>query len=254
MTEHGTPASASTAAGRSRLMADPIGDAGGRWLLAPEVLGRSKDHGYPNGFVYYFLGRGGVLGDVDANVVTAAFGFFRPELVRRMWELGLGVEPPRQAAVRYGAACAEYGRAHLAEFSAAGRFAELAERVVDGASVMGLPLFAGWRAEDRPDDVPARAQFTAHVMREWRGSAHVAAAAAAGLNPLESILARHGADRAKLFGWSEPFEDASHLAARREQCEAMTDEICGKALDASLDPAEQDELVDLAGQMLAQMT
>ena len=254
MTEHDTPVVPTTAAGRARLLADPIGDAGGRWLLAPEVLGPAKEHGYPNGFVYYFLGRGGVLGDVDADVVNAAFGFFRPALVRTMWELGRGVEAPRQAAARYGAACAEYGRVHLADFGAAERFTELAERVIDGASVLGLSLFAGWRAESRPNDAPARAQFMAHVMREWRGSAHVAAAAAAGLTPLESILARHGGDRAKLFGWSEPFDDASHLAARREHCETMTDEICGTALDACLASAEQEELVELSRQLLATMS
>jgi hypothetical protein len=240
-----------TAAARARRMADPIGDAGGRWLLSPEVLGSAKDHGYPNGFVYYFLGRGGVLGDVDADVVNASFGFFQPSLVRTMWELGLGVEPPRQAAARYGAACAEYGRNHLAGFAGAARFAELAERLVDGAPVMGLPLFAGWKAEARPDDAPARAQYLAHVLREWRGGAHVVAATASGLTPLESILSRHGADRAKLFGWGEAFEDMSHLADRREQCEVITDEICAVALNATLDSAEQDELVELAGRLPA---
>jgi hypothetical protein len=254
MTAHDTPADPATAAGRARLLADPIGDAGGRWLLAREVLDPAKGNGYPNGFVYYFLGRGGVLGDVDADVVTAAFGFFRPSPVRTMWELGLAVEPPRQAAARYGAACADYGRAHLAGFGGAGRFAALAERMVDAAPVIGLSLFAGWRAQDRPEDPAGRAQFMAHVLREWRGSAHVVAAAATGLTPLESILTRQGSDRAKLFGWSEPFDDVEHLAERREQCEATTDEICAMALDSSLDAAEQSELVDLSVQLLAAMS
>lgn len=246
-----TNRASSSAATAARQLGIPMGDVGGRWLLAPEVLGPSKDHGYPNGFVYYFLGRGGVLGDVDADVISAGFGFFQPSLVRTMWEQGLAVEGPRQAATRLGAACAGYGRARLAEFAGAARFIELAERLVDGAPVMGLPLFAGWRAEARPADAPARAFFLAHVLREWRGSAHIVAAAACGLTPLESILAGHGTDRAKMFGWGETFDDASHLTERRERCEALTDQICAVALEATLSPEEQHELVELATQMQA---
>jgi len=89
-----------------RMLAAPVGDVGGRWLVDREVLGPSRRFGYPNRYAYYLAGRGGVLGDVDADVAQAALGFFEPSMVRKTWEAGVGVEGARASAARYGAACA----------------------------------------------------------------------------------------------------------------------------------------------------
>ena len=61
-----------------RALTEPVGSLGGMWLLHPEVLGPCREAGYPNGYAYYVTGRGGVLGDVDADVISSAFGFFEP--------------------------------------------------------------------------------------------------------------------------------------------------------------------------------
>ena len=45
-------------------------------MLHPDTLTPGKAAGYPGGFAYYVVGRGGVLGDVDASVVVSAFAFF----------------------------------------------------------------------------------------------------------------------------------------------------------------------------------
>ena len=164
-----------------RALTEPIGDVGGMWMLHPEVLGPCRDAGYPNGYAYYIAGRGGVLGDVDADVVTSAFGFFDPALVRKMWESGIAVEGARAAGARYAAACAQFGRTRLQGFGAAGRLAELAGKVADGVDCTGLALFAAWRAEPRPDDAEARAFLLMHVLRELRGSVHIVAVVASGL-------------------------------------------------------------------------
>lgn len=243
------PAPGLTALEAARRIGGPAGEIGGRWLFSPEVLGTAKDNGYPNGFVYYFLGRGGVLGDVDADVISSAFGFFNPSIVRTMWDLGLAVEAPRTAARRYAQACGEYGSRHAAGFTGAARYVELVERLLDGASVLGLSLFAGWRAEQRPDDVYARAYFLTHLLREWRGSAHVAAVASVGITPLQSILTAHGGDRAKMFGWGDSFDDVAHLESQRGMCEERTDEICAIALDTTLDADERLELVNLIDEL-----
>ncbi len=50
-----------------RALAGPVGDLGGRWMLDREVLGPSRLFGYPNRYAYYLAGRGGVLGEVDAD-------------------------------------------------------------------------------------------------------------------------------------------------------------------------------------------
>ena len=109
-----------------RSLTGPVGSLGGAWMLHPEVLGPCREVGYPNGFAYYVTGRGGVLGDVDADVVSSAFGFFEPSLVRKLWEQGTAVESARASARRYGAACAEWGRSRYGTFAGIGRLAELA--------------------------------------------------------------------------------------------------------------------------------
>ena len=38
-------------------------------MLHQETMARAAENGYDNPFAFYFAGRGGVLGDVDAEVV-----------------------------------------------------------------------------------------------------------------------------------------------------------------------------------------
>jgi hypothetical protein len=236
-----------------RAMQAPVMDAGGRWMLHPEVLGSCKDAGYPNGFVYYVTGRGGVLGDVDADVVVSAFAFFEPGLVRKMWEGGVGVEGPRKSAARYGAACAEFGRSRLQGFDRAARLAELAEKLVMGVDPSGLTLFAGWRAESLPDDAAGRAYFLTHVLRELRGSAHIVAVIAEGLHPMEAVLASGGEATAQRFGWQGPFPEIEPLRATRAAAEARTDVIMEQLVASVLSEDEAAELAQLVAAMRSHM-
>ena len=68
---------------------------------------------------------------------------------------------------------------------------------VDGGA---MALFAGVRAEPVPDDAPAAAIHQAMVLREMRGSAHLAAITAVGL-PTEVAHAIKRPDDVELFGW-----------------------------------------------------
>ena len=223
-----------------------VGDLGSRWMLHPETLEAGKSAGYANGFAWYMAGRGGVLGDVDADVVVSSFGYFAPGLVRNMWETGISVEGARAAGTRYAQACAAWGRKRLSGVGGMDRLAVLADRVIDSASVEGLVLFAGWRAEQRPTDAAAHAYFDIHLLRELRGCVHLVATTAQGLSAMESIVAdtTGGPDRAKMFGWSEPFPDAASLKDRRAAAEADTDRLLSRFYEV-LTPAERGELVDL---------
>lgn len=214
-------------------------------MLHREVLEPCRSFGYPNGYAYYFAGRGGVLGDVDADVVRSAFGFFEPALVRKMWDAGIAVEGARASAARYGAACAEWGRSRLVGFEGAARLADLIRHVVDSADPMGMPMFAGWRAERRPTDPAGLAYFAMHLLRELRGSAHVVAVAATGMAPFDAILVSGGEGRAQQFGWTAPFPDVSHLVELRAKAEALTDEIMTRFFDRALNAEESAELLDL---------
>ena len=142
-------------------------------MLHPETMGRAAEQGYANGFAFYFAGRGGVLGDVDADVVAAAMGWFNPAVVRAMWDEGVAIGGARATARRYNEACAAWGRDHLAGIRGLDRFVALGEKIAAGADGSGLPLFAGWRAESRVDDAPGRAMQLIHVLREWRGAIHL---------------------------------------------------------------------------------
>jgi hypothetical protein len=207
------------------------------------VLTPAKEFGYPNGYAYYVVGRGGVLGDVDADVVTSAFGFFHHALVRTMWERGVAVEGARAAATRYGAACAEFGRRRMDGFSGAERLAELAGKVAAGVDPTGLALFAGWRAHPLPADIPGRTYQLVHVLRELRGSVHVVAVVAAGLGPLAAVLATGGEENATRFGWPAPFPQVDPTA--KAAAERLTDEVLARLYGEVLTEAEAHELVGL---------
>mgnify|MGYP006273036481 FL=1 len=231
-------------------LAPLVVDLGGAFMLDPSVLGPGKEAGYPGGFSYYVVGRGGVLGDVDANVVSSAFGFFEPSLVRSLWEAGVVVEGARAGADRYTQGCCDWGRRRLAPWTGAARTAELLTRVIDQADDSGLALFAGWRAQARPDDPIGRAYLLIHILRELRGGAHLVATLAGGITPLEAVLANptgHGTAQAERFGWKAPFPAVEQLASAMTAAEATTNGLAARCLDV-LTEHELDELVALVGE------
>lgn len=220
-------------------------DVGSAWMLHPETAARGVAHGYPKHLAFYFTGRGGVLGNVDAEVVTAAMGWWHPGIVRLMWDRGLAVASAKESARRYFQACADWADEHLQGFEQADRFAELAGQVVAGAEGSGLPLFAGWRATPLADGGPARALQLVHVLREWRGAVHLVATTAAGLDPLAAILTNEGEQQARFFGWRDELPDCTHLKDRHTQAEDTTNRLIADTYERTLTPAERAEFVDL---------
>ncbi|MFD0687658.1 SCO6745 family protein [Actinomadura fibrosa] len=224
-----------------------VHDVGSAWMLDRTTAERGKQLGFDNPLAFYFAGRGGVLGDVDADVVVAALGWFEPGLVRAMWDEGVAVAGAREAARRYGRACAAWGEERLAELEGVERLAELAERVVRAAEGSGLPLFCGWRAEPAPEAGPGRLNHFLHVLREWRGALHLAATTAAGLAPLEAILTDDGPGQARMFGWQGDLPDCAALVGRRREAEATTDRLAAAVYERALSPAERSEFAGLVG-------
>jgi hypothetical protein len=220
-------------------------DVGSAFMLHPETMARAGENGYANPFAFYAVGRGGVLGDVDASVVVAAMGWFEPDMVRPLWEEGIAVAGAREGARRYGAACATWGRDHLAGVDGVDRLASLAKQLVSATEVSGLPLFAGWRAEPLVDDAPGRAMQLIHVLREWRGGLHLVATTAAGLSPLEAILTNEGEGQARFFGWQGDLPDCSHLKGRYEDAQQRTNTLSAAVYERSLTDAERRELAEL---------
>ena len=105
-----------------------------------------------------------------------------------------------------------------------------------------MPLFAGVRAEPVPDDAPAAAMHQAMVMREMRGSAHLAAISAARADDADG--ARHQtADDVELFGWKETRRSSpTRTGPATSQAEPMTNDMLGSVF-AVLDDAGMAALV-----------
>jgi hypothetical protein len=225
---------------------DPVlHDVGTAWMIHEDMKARAEEYGYGRPLPFYFAGRGGVLGDVDAGVVVAAMGWWEPGIVRVMWERGLAVAGAREGARRYAQACARWADDHLAGFPHADRLSELAERVVSTVGESGLPLFAGWRAEPRADGGVARMLQLVHVLREWRGAVHLVATTAAGLGPLEAILTNEGPNQARFFGWRDDLPNCDHLADRYTRAQEITDRLAAVGYERALTAAERGEFADL---------
>jgi hypothetical protein len=222
-----------------------IGDVGLGFMMDPLTREAGRARGL-RGRPLYFLGRGGALGDVPAEVVVAAFAFFPPEAVTEHWNAGREVLSAREAALLYTEQCAEWGRRTYTGKPRLERALELFERVADAAEPFGLPLFVAWRALPRVDDVPGRLAQVLNVLREHRGSAHACAVTVVGLGPLEATVAgSYGEAGAKFLGWAEPYPDPEPFRAAWQQAEYLTAATASRPF-AVLTPEERAELVQIA--------
>lgn len=212
-----------------------INALGSAFYFAPDTLEQGKAAGL-DGFRMYFLGRGGVLGDVEPAVVTSAFGWFAPDLVTKIWTSAKAVMEPREAGRLYQECAAAHGRNKLAGVEGVAAFCTLAEKVVAAADPAGLTLFAAWAAEPRADDAPGRAMQLLALLRELRGSAHLVAVLAAGVSPALAHYVKRP-DMFQAFGYAEAPEVSDDDRAKLAEAEALTDRLVLPAWRA-LDEAE----------------
>ncbi|MEX2625876.1 MAG: hypothetical protein WD225_03270 [Ilumatobacteraceae bacterium] len=221
-------------------IAAPTADIGAAAYFHPDTLARGKELGL-DGFRFYFLGRGGVLGDVEPEVVVSAFGYFEPSLVAKMWNTGKERIAPRAAAREYLACNADLGRAKFDGLDGLDAYCEAASAVVGAADLAGLTLFAGVRGEPVPDDPPAAAIHYAVLLRELRGSTHLLAVRASGLSAALAHAVRRPDDVAA-FGHGEPPEITDDDRAALVRAEELTDELLAPAFSV-LDDGAADALV-----------
>lgn len=223
----------------------PIGSLGGAWMTSDAEEQATVDAGL-EGWQLYFLARHGVLGDVDADVVLASAYVFPADHLRREWEAARQVMTPEAAVARYLQLLHDWGREHLEGFGAAGRLAELGQRVIDASDVVAMSLFAGWRALAVPEAPAERCAHVCQVLREHRGACHGIALAALQMSPLTAILTNAGGQANALdYGWEAPFPEPTDAdRALRVRVEDLTDDLVAFAYEV-LDEAERVELVGL---------
>lgn len=229
-----------------------INDLGWGFYFTPETAAVGAAHGL-DAFRFYFLGRGGVLGDVESPVVTSAFGYWNPVLVERMWSTARERADcsARDAGRIYLACSADFGRAHFSDLPELERFCEAAQAVLAAADPAGLALFAGHLAEPLVEDLPGRAMQLTTVLRELKGSAHLVAVLAVGLSPRIA----HGVRRPDFwdsFGYvGEPVpEPTAERVALLAEADALTLRLIAPAYEV-LDDAARAHLHEGLSQMTA---
>lgn len=228
-----------------------IGSAGSAFYFDPSTLAKGKEMGL-DGFRFYALGRGGVLGDVEADVIVSAFGYFNPGLVHKIWTSAKEVCAPREAGAIYHECCAEFGTARFGDIDGLDAFNAAAEKVAAAVDLSALALFAGVAAEAKSDDPAGRAMQNIAVLRELRGSVHLVALAAQGLRAEVAHRIKRPDDVA-MFGWEEGPEPTADDRAKWDAAEALTDELLLPAY-GTLDDSEAAALVavvDAVGTALA---
>jgi hypothetical protein len=206
------------------------------------------EHGAELGFEgidFYIAGRGGALGDVPADVVTAALVFFERNTVRVSWDRSAAVMPRRKTAHEWAAVFADQAPSLLPDDRDWKACSDLLGRVSDGALVSGAPIFAGWRDLPEPEDLRGLVLHRLNGLRELRGALHGAAVLTVGLLPVEAIAVQTPG-MLKFFGWPKDHIETEPLHQRWALAEARTDRMFGRYL-AVLDAAERGALVEMLG-------
>ena len=220
---------------------DAIGKIGSAFYFHPDTLARGREAGL-DGFRLYILGRGGVLGDVEPAVVRAAFGYFHPALIAKMWTSASERIAPREAARLHHRCAHELGRAALGEVAGLDGFVDAATQIIGVVEGVSLALFAAVRSEPVPADAPAAAMHQAMVLRELRGGVHLLSLVAQGLDTAKAHAIKRPDDVA-MFGYETAPDVSDDDVAAWHRAEDMTDELLVPAY-ASLSAAQTTALVD----------
>ena len=184
------------------------------------------------------------MGNTEPEAVAAAFGYFKPALLKSVLDAANAKSEPRVTGAAFMNACATLSRAKLSGIANLEAFVAVLEKVNNAADGDGLALYAAINTEKLADDAAGRALQLIAILREYRGSAHLVALRAAGLDSKTAHYMKRP-DMWKQFGYTE--EEApvvtDAITAAREEAERITDRIVEPAY-AVLTDAERTTLVD----------
>ncbi len=207
--------------GTAAATAIPIAAMGRSYFFADVVRETMAEYGF-TGLPGYVGGRGGVLGDVDSDVVVSAFALFNPAIIEMGWNQTKEQGSPPDAAAALAVGLGRWGADTFGHLDGLDDFAAATRTVFDAAVPMSQALYAGWRAMPVPDDPAAATALALQILRELRFGFHIHALSAVGMAPMEAVVAQSGPQQAQMFGWSEPFPDPESLKAMHRQAEEIT--------------------------------
>jgi hypothetical protein len=225
----------------------------------PETRQRTDALGLKGGWMSYFGTRAAPLGPVPAEVVTALFYNFHPDMVRRAIPDAWSLATP-EALVEARLAAVDEGLRRLlgpaVSSAAVAEAAELASEAARATTTAGRPLAAANAALPWPGEPHLRLWQAATILREARGDGHVTVLVVAGLSPCEALVTASaaGGPPAEMLRayrkWSQPewdeaverlrsrgwLDDRSELTeagrAGRAAVERRTDELIGPSWEA----------------------
>jgi hypothetical protein len=192
----------------------------------------------------YFASRVAPMGPVGAEVCSAVFYNFHPDMVAKAlpsaWELASPTEVLRARDEALAPLLTElFGEGSGDDVAAA---AELAAEAAAGCDVGGRALYAGHAAVDLPDEPVLRLWWAATLLREHRGDGHVAALVTAGIDGLEAhvlVVAAGIVERERMRlarGWGDDDWDAAEARlAERGLLDGGTLTDAGRSLRAELE-------------------
>jgi hypothetical protein len=222
---------------------EKIGALGSAFYFVEPTTAKAEELGLGT-FRFYLLGRGGVLGDVEAPVVQSAFGWFAPELIRAQWEKARSILDPRTAGHAHFECAAAFGRSKLSELEGLEPFCAAMQKVNEAADPAGLTLYAGISSEPLADDLAGRAMQLVAVLREFRGSAHLVAVVAQLLEPrIAHYMRRPNMFAGFGYGEDEVPEVTDEHRRQLAAADELTDRIVARAYSV-LDDSEVAALVD----------
>jgi hypothetical protein len=216
---------------------EPIVELGGAFYFADQTAALGERLGL-DVFMFYCLGRGGVLGDVDAATVADAFRWFKPTLIETWWTEGRAVTDPMTAAAAYLEAAHAYARRTFRVSEALPPFCTAAERVLEAAPRERWPLVDGYRTFGLPEDLVARSYQLIVVLHELRGGAYAEAVAELGITPAESHYLV-SPDAFELYGY-ESSDTPTVTDELVERC-ALAEDRATQLLVPSFDVLDEDE-------------
>ncbi len=160
--------------------------------FAPDAKSTYEAIGLKGFWMGYFASRAAPLGPVPAEVVTATFYNFHPEMVARAipdaWQLAT---PAQIIATRTNHAARTLRLLlgdELWQSPDLAEAAHLARQVAEAAASSGRPLFAAYTTLDWPHEPPLVFWHAATLLREHRGDGHVTSLVHADIGPCQSHL------------------------------------------------------------------
>ncbi len=228
----------------SEALAAPIQDIGMQYYFDAGTGERATPLGL-NQFQFYGLGRGGVLGNVDAATVTDVFYFFHRRSIDFLYGSGLSVCEPTVAAAAHLEAAYAYGDAKFASIdeSVHQAFVDAVGAVIAGVPKGLYPIFDGYRAFFPADTLRHSSYLGTILLRELRGGVHTEAVKELGLTGaeacfvgVEGIFAMHG------YNEADTPNDVERIASLKEQAEVMTT-AAEAAYFAVLSDSQRDDLL-----------